>query len=107
MVRSSIRAKLLSAAVVLSLPLAYLVLAELVTNEILPLAGVRPLLNSLGLVAGFDLLLVGPVGLILLARAFGRRGGEVVVFVLLLLPVFVVVWFISVASLSGALGNPL
>ncbi len=106
MAMTSNRAAVFGSALALGVPVGYLVLGVLVQNRIAPYDQVRPLLNAFGALGWLDLFILGPIGIALVIRSRGLRGATAVLAVLVSLPVFIVAWFIGVATLSGALGNP-
>ncbi len=90
----------------LGVPVAYFVLGRLVELRLAPYEQVRPLLSVFGGLGWLDLFIVSPVAIVLLVRSFRRPALEAAFAVILLLPVFVALWFVGIATLSGALGNP-
>ena len=106
MAMTSNRTAVFGSVLALGVPVGYLVLGVLVQNRIAPYDQVRPLLNAFGTIGWFDLFILGPAGIAMVVWSRGLRGATAVLTVLVSLPVFIVAWFIGVATLSGALGNP-
>jgi hypothetical protein len=51
--------------------------------------------------------LLGPVGIVIVGRSAGvRRVEGWITLLVIAIPSFVALWFVTVAMLSGALGNP-
>ena len=96
----------LGALLVLGIPLASLVLGSLVASGTTAYDQLHALLGFLGFLGWLELILLGPAGIILLVRAAGLRGAHAVIAGMALVPVFLVLWFIGFATLSGGLGNP-
>jgi hypothetical protein len=68
---------------------------------------VRSPLDVIGLLARTSLLLLGPVGIVVAGRSVGVRGASNWLALLIVaLPAYAVVWFVCVATVNGALGNP-
>jgi hypothetical protein len=103
---TSNRAALVGSVLALGVPLGYLVLGVLVQNRLAPYDQVHSLLNAFGTIGWLDLFVLGPAGIAMVVWSRGLRGATAVLTMLVSLPVFVVAWFIGVATLSGALGNP-
>lgn len=95
------------AFIALVVPISYLVLAVLVENGIAPYDQTHALLNPLGLLGWISLFLLGPVGIVIAGRSAGLRGVIAwLALIIVAIPVVAFVWFVCVATLSGALGNP-
>src|SRR5450756_2192079 len=78
-----------------------------VENGIAPYDQTHALFGLLGLLGWISLFLLGPIGIVIAGRSAGVRGALAWLALLMwALPVFAFVWFVCVASLSGALGNP-
>lgn len=106
MTTRSTRRPWLGALLALIVPVGYLALGLFVDHGILPYGAVRPLLDPLGTIALSEVVL-GPVGIVILGKAIGVREPLTwVALMVCLVPVLAVVWFLGVATLSGALGNP-
>ena len=73
-----------------------------------PYAEMRDNLSVVGLFGWISLFLQGPIGIAVMGWSVGiRHPSAWVALVLVSVPVFFAVWFAGVASLSGALGNPM
>jgi hypothetical protein len=92
--------------IALVVPISYWVLAQLVENGIAPYDQTRALLGALGLLGWISLLVLGPIGIVIAGRSAGVRGVAWLGLIVVAVPVFAFVWFVCVATLSGALGNP-
>jgi hypothetical protein len=93
--------------IALVVPISYLVLALLVEKGIAPYDQTHSLLDLIGLLGWISLFLLGPVGIVIAGRSAGVRGaGAWLGLTIVAVPVFAFVWFVCVATLSGALGNP-
>ena len=54
-----------------------------------------------------SLFLLGPIGIVIAGWSAGVRGAPAwLALIIVAVPVFAFVWFVCVASLGGALGNP-
>jgi hypothetical protein len=91
--------------IALVVPVSYWALALLVQNGIAPYDQTHALLGTLGAVALAEVVL-GPLGIGIAGWWGGVRGATLLALVVLALPVLAVVWFLSVVTLSGALGEP-
>lgn len=101
------RGQVVGASMALFVPVSYWILSLLVVKGIAPYAPARSLLDVIGSLAWASLFLLGPVGILIAARSAGVRGASSWVALLVVaLPAYVLLWFLGVASLSGALGNP-
>lgn len=100
------RGLVIGAFIALVVPISYWVLALLVENGIAPYDQMHSLLNLFGLISLSELLL-GPIGIVIAGRSAGVRGAIAwLVLIIVGIPLLAVVWFLCVATLSGALGNP-
>jgi hypothetical protein len=103
----SIRGLVVGATVALVVPVLSWSAAALVRADVVSAAAARPLLDVVGLLAWVALLVLGPLGIAIAGWSAGIRDVLTwVAWLILLVPAFVVVWFVAVAELSGALGNP-
>ena len=102
------RGVLVGAFIALVVPISYLVVALLVENGIAPYDQTHDLfLGPLSVLGWVSLFLLGPIGIVIAGRSAGVRGALAWLALLMwALPVFAFVWFVCVATLSGALGNP-
>ena len=101
------RGLLVGVLVALVVPAADLLLAQLVGHGIAPYAQARSLLDVIGLLSWASLFVLGPVGIVVAGWSGGVRNAFAwLVLLVVALPVYVVVWFVCVATVSGALGNP-
>ncbi|HEY5434707.1 MAG TPA: hypothetical protein VIK13_05700 [Candidatus Limnocylindrales bacterium] len=101
------RGVLVGAFIALFVPTSDLLLAQLVGSGIAPYEQTRSLLDVIGLLAWTSLLLLGPIGIVVAGRSGGVRGAiNWLVLLIVALPAYAVVWFVCVATVSGALGNP-
>ena len=111
MTRARVRWRGVAAGVLLAsaLPIAYLICAFLVGRGILDLEqmeGFRAVINSLTLNASVAFLLI-LLGIRVMGNALGLRSAVAwLVFVVFAIPVFGFMWFVSYASLGGAMGSP-
>lgn len=96
----------LGAMLVIAFPAGSFLLGSLVASGAAPYDQVHALFGFLGFIGWLDLFILGPSGIILLVRAGGLRGSAALIAGIALVPVFLVLWFIGVATLGGALGNP-
>lgn len=95
------------AFIALVVPISYWVLALLVEKGIAPYDQTYALLNPLGLLGWISLFFLGPIGIVIAGRSAGVRGaGAWLGLTIVAVPVFAFVWFLGVATLSGALGSP-
>lgn len=96
----------IGAFIALVVPISYWVLALLVEKGIAPYDQVRPQLNLLGYISLSEILLA-PIGIVIAGRSAGVRGAIAwIPLTIVGIPVLALVWFLSLATLSGALGNP-
>jgi hypothetical protein len=103
----SLRGLLVGSFIALVVPISSYVLAILVENGIAPYDQTHSLLNLIGLLSWISLFLLGPIGIVIAGRSAGVRSpGAWLTLVILAVPLFAIIWFFCVASLSGALGNP-
>jgi hypothetical protein len=101
------RGVLVGAFIALVVPISYLVVALLVENGIAPYDQTHDLfLGPLSVLGWISLFLLGPIGIVVAVRAAGLGRGEGVAVGIVALPVSAIVWFMCVATLGGALGNP-
>jgi hypothetical protein len=101
------RGVLVGAFIALVVPTSDLLLAQLVGSGIAPYEQTRSLLDVVGLLAWTSLFLLGPIGIVVAGRSVGVRGAiNWLVLLIVALPAYAVVWFVCVATVSGALGNP-
>ena len=95
------------ALVALVVPVSFWLLASLVEGGIAPYDRVRPALDVIGVIGWGSLFVLGPVGIVIAGKAAGVSGALAWIALLVVgLPVFAILWFVGVATLSGALGNP-
>jgi|GEM_PF-2433406 hypothetical protein len=107
MTAKSWRSVMVGASIALVVPISYWVLASLVENGIAPYDQTHALFDLIGLLGWISLFLLGPIGIVIAGRSAGVRGALAWLALLMwALPVFAFVWFVCVATLSGALGNP-
>ncbi len=100
------RGLVVGAFIALVVPISYWVLALLVENGIAPYDQTHSLLNLLGLISLSEVLL-GPIGILIAGRGAGLRGAIAwLALIIVGVPVLAFIWFLCVATLSGALGNP-
>lgn len=100
------RGVVIGAFIALVVPISYWVLALLVENGIAPYDQVRPQLDVLGFISLSEILLA-PIGIVIAGRSAGVRGAIAwIALIIVGIPVLALVWLLSVATLSGALGNP-
>jgi hypothetical protein len=93
--------------IALVVPISYWVLALLVENGIAPYDQTHALFGLFGLLGWISLFLLGPVGMVIAGRGAGLRGAFAWLAVIIVgVPVFAFIWFVCVATLGGALGNP-
>ena len=91
----------------LGVPIGFLILAILVQNGIAPYDPVHSLLGVIGLLGWLSLFVLAPVGTAIAGWSAGVRGVlPWLALYVAAVPAFVVLWFLSVATLSGTLGNP-
>jgi hypothetical protein len=96
----------IGAFIALVVPISYLVLAVLVGKGIAPYDQTHSLLNLFGWISLSEILL-GPSGIVIAGRSADLRGAIAwLALIIWAVPVLAFVWFLSVATLSGALGNP-
>ena len=101
------RGVMAGAFIALFVPASDLLLAQLVGSGIAPYEQTRSLLDVIGLFAWTSLFLLGPIGIVVAGRSVGVRGAiNWLVLLIVALPAYAVVWFVCVATVSGALGNP-
>ena len=88
-------------------PVSFWLLAKLLDGGIAPRDQIRPYLDVIGLLGWVSLGLFGPIGIVIVGRSAGvRRVESWIALLVIALPSFAVLWFVSIAMLSGALGNP-
>lgn len=106
MVRSR-RGVALGVVTVLSVPIAFLVLAVLVQNGIAPYDPIHAQINGIGLIGWVSLAVLGPVGIVVAGWSAGVRGVLAWLAVVIVFgPLFIALWLMSVVTISGSLGNP-
>ena len=95
------------AFIALVVPVSAAVLAQLLRAGIAPYEETHSLLGLISLIGWISLFVLGPVGLALAGWSAGIRSvlGWLAA-IILVMPLLVIVWFVGIASLSGALGNP-
>ncbi|MEO8230247.1 MAG: hypothetical protein ABI628_10865 [Chloroflexota bacterium] len=103
------RGVMVGVVIALALPIVYLVVAQLVSSGILPFTRTGlfyEVFNSLGFnaAAGFVLAMVGIVTAGRAARL--ESPWAWLTLLVIALPLLAFAWFISYATLGGALGNP-
>jgi hypothetical protein len=94
--------------IALVVPISYWVLALLVENGIAAYDQTHALFDGpLGLIGWISLFLLGPIGIVIAGWSAGVRGAPAwLALIVIAVPVFAFVWFVCVATLGGALGNP-
>jgi len=98
---------LIGATIALVVPIGSLAVASLVSSGIAASESVRPLLDLFGLLTWLSLVVFGPAGIVIAGRSVGLRGASAWIGSLLAaLLLFVPLWFLGAATLSGTLGNP-
>ena len=106
MVRSR-RGVALGVVIVLSVPIAFLVLAVLVQHGIAPYDPIHAQINAIGLIGWVSLAVLGPVGIAIAGWSAGVRGVLAWLAVVIVFgPMFVALWLMSVVTISGSLRNP-
>jgi hypothetical protein len=91
--------------VALLVPILCLALAWLLGSGLVPDDQLRALVNPWFGLALAEVLL-GPIGIGIALWSAGVRGAALVALIVVALPVLVVVWFLCLATLSGAMGEP-
>ena len=92
--------------IALVVPISFLVIATLVENGLAPQDQLHASMGALTAIALSEVLL-GPVGIVIAGRSAGVRGAIAWLAVIIVaVPVLAFVWFVCVATLSGALGDP-
>jgi hypothetical protein len=91
--------------VALLVPILCLALAWLLGSGLVPYDQLRALVNPWFGLALAEVLL-GPIGVGIALWSAGVRGAALVALIVVALPVLVVVWFLCLATLSGAMGEP-
>jgi hypothetical protein len=95
------------ASVALVGPVSFWLLASLLQDGIAAKDQIRPFLDVIGLLGWVSLGLLGPMGIVIAGRSAGVTGVAGWIAVLAVgLPCFAAFWFVSMAMLSGGLGNP-
>jgi len=91
----------------LVVPVFALVASWLVEANVWSGATLRPSLDAFGTLAWASLGVLGPVGIVVTGWSAGIPDRLTwIAWLVVTIPAFVVLWFVGVASLSGALGNP-
>jgi len=95
------------ASLALIVPLGSLLLAQLVEARVLPYDDVRALLNAIGTLSWLSLAVLGPAGIAIAAWSAGVRGiAAWIVLYVVAAPAYIMLWFWSAVTISGALGSP-
>jgi hypothetical protein len=93
-------------ALAFAIPVSYWLLATLVEHGITPYDETHALLSPLFEISLLEVLL-GPIGIGIALWSGGTRGAlKLAGLTVLAVPMLAVVWFLAVATLGGALGNP-
>ena len=93
--------------VALIVPILSWILARLILADIVSAATAGPGLNLFGTLAWAALFVLAPVGLAIAGWAGGVRGFLAwIAYLIVAVPAYVMIWFVGVAELSGALGSP-
>jgi len=95
------------AVIALAVPVAERVIVLLLENRVIGADETLPILSIFGPLVWLSLLVLGPVGIAVIGWSFGIRRWFAWLswFLAAALP-FLILWFLSAAMLSGALGNP-
>jgi hypothetical protein len=91
--------------VALLVPIMCLTLAWLLGSGLVSYDELRALVNPWFGLALAEVLL-GPIGVGIALWSVGVRGAALVALIVVFLPVLVIIWFLCLATLSGALGEP-
>ena len=92
--------------IALVVPISFLVIAKLVEIGLAPQDQVHATMGALTAIALSEVLL-GPIGIVIAGRSAGARSVIAWLAVMIVsVPVVAFVWFVGVATLSGALGDP-
>ncbi len=92
--------------IALVVPISFLVIAKLVENGLAPQDQMQASMGALTAIALSEVLL-GPIGIVIAGRSAGVRGVIAwLALIIVAVPVLAFVWFVCVATLSGALGDP-
>ena len=103
---TSSRRVLAGAVLALVIPIGLLVFAVLLENDLITLARDDSTLRTVMFIS-FTEFLLGPLGLWVAGSGAGVRGLEAWIPVFLFgVPALGFVWFVAVASVSGAFGSP-
>jgi hypothetical protein len=95
------------AVIALAVPVAERVVVLLLENGVIGADETRPILSIFGPLVWISLLVLGPVGIAVIGWSLGiRRWFAWLSWLLASTPPFLIAWFLSAATLSGALGNP-
>lgn len=98
---------ILGAVVALLVPVTFRIYAQLLEDGIVVLVRDGSTMQTLTTIALTELLL-GPLGIAIAGKGAGlRRASAWVVLIVVAVPALAVIWFICVATLSGAIGSPL
>ena len=93
--------------IALAVPVVERVIVLLLENGVIGPDEARPILSVFGPLVWISLLVLGPVGIAVVGRSLGIRNWFAWLSLFLAtVPLFLIVWFLSAAMLSGALGNP-
>lgn len=102
---TSPRGLIVGLLIAFGIPISYWVLALLVDHGIAPYDQLHALLGPLGTIALFEVFL-GPLGVGIAGWSAGVRGAALIGLIVVAVPVLAFTWFVSVVTLSGALGEP-
>jgi hypothetical protein len=93
--------------IALGVPVSFWLLAALVAGGIAPYDQVRSALDVIGLLGWASLFVLGPAGILIAGKSAGvSNAASWIALMVVAVPVFVILWFVGVATLSGTLGNP-
>ena len=95
------------ALIALIVPMAAVVLAQLVDLRIAPYGLVQDWFPTMGGLLWASLLILGPVGIVVAGWSAGLRGwARWLALLVVSLPLYAFCWFGSAARFSGTMGNP-
>ncbi len=95
------------AVIALIVPVAALVLAQLVDLQIAPFGLVYDWFPTMGVLLWASLLILGPVGIVVAGWSAGLRDWFYWLgFLVVSLPLYASFWFLSAVRFSGTMGNP-